>query len=509
MKLFFSGICLILSLNLFAQKVTYAELMEEDVAEVHFEILGKTGGYTVIYKNHKNNHRLTYYNDRMDVVKDLKLDMLPAKTKDVDFVIYPDRLVMIYQYRQDKKAICEARTINAFGEVSVNPQLLETAPGGSGDGRVFNISVSNDKQQILVYKMHRSGDSLQWSNRLFDATLEIKEISHFKLEYKKERDAFTDVLVSNNGTLGIAFSHAAGRREKYAAVWVYVKPAVTDTLLAYNITSSGIYIDEIIAKTDNLNNRFAFTALYAPQPKGKVAGLYAAVVDFGNLDVAPHVSVLAFSDNLRNEFNTSRAKKSAFEEMSLKQLVIKSSGGILITAEENLVARTGQRYNRYDNYYNNSPYARYDYYNYMYNPGFYRPYYRGYPGSYYYPNARNDFEYISNNILMISLDASLKTEWDAVITKNQRAFLSDQSVSFGDMNSGGLFHFLYTVQKKNYQSLGHSAVSPAGALNKYSDFIEKNRNKDFMPRYARQIGSASMIIPYQVSNRIGFALIEF
>ena len=80
---------------------------------------------------------------------------------------------------------------------------------------------------------------------------------------------------------------------------------------------------------------------------------------------------------------------------------------------------------------------------------------------------------------------------------------------FMNMYTLWLFHFLFTVMDKNMQSIGHVAVSPSGVLSKYSNFIDRNKNKDFMPRFSKQIAYSSVIVPYQVGKRIGFALVEF
>lgn len=510
MKLIFFGICLLLSISGYSQKVTYAELREEDNAEMNFEILGKVGKYYVIYKSYKNNHLLTYYNDRLDFVKDVPLSKLPSKVIDVDILSYSDNIKLVYQYKEDKNIKCELIHIDENGDWVSEPKMLDMTPALSGNNRVFNMSISEDKQRILIYKMHRIGDSLHWSNRLYDTAFEVKDISTFSMPFQKDNSSVSEVMLANNGAMAFAYMTSNSRKEKVNKIIVYTKPYGIDELKAFDISGNGAYVDDVMPKVDNLNERFTFHALYAQTAKGNPVGIYTALVNFPEKQDAPIVSTIAFSNDLRKKFNSNRSMKSTFDDISLNQVVIKKNGGMILTAEENRSVRVGNRYyDRYDYLYN-SPYSfrRYDYY--MYNPGYYRPYYRGYPGNYYYNNYnRNEWEFQSNNILILSLSPTLNYEWDAVVTKQQRAFQSDQALSYGVLNSGGLFHFLFTVMDKNMQSIGHVAVSPSGVLSKYSNFIDRNKNKDFMPRFSKQIAYSSVIVPYQVSKRIGFALVEF
>ncbi|HRN91567.1 MAG TPA: hypothetical protein PLE75_00285 [Ferruginibacter sp.] len=504
--LFYSLMVLLFPFTLKGQKLTFAEVLTDDRAEMNFEILGKQGNRYVIYKEWRNKHYLTFYNAAMEVDEHIRIKELPDKTRGVDFISYPDKILMVYQFNDGKSFECAALEISNDGKVSADPVPLDAARVSSSSGdQIFSVFATEDKQKILIYKMLRSGDSLTLTTRVFDAGLNLQDIGVFKFSYNKDKESFSDVAMSNDGHLAMAKQTSRTRKERASAMDLMVFKKGMDTFQIYPAVLDGAYLDDVVIKTDNLNKRFVFNSLFSTEPRTLIAGLYNAAVPF-DTSLPPLEALNSFPDSLRSRFNTGGSSQKAFEDLVMKQVVIKKDGGWLITAEENLTIRTGRRYDRYDYMFSN-PY-RYDYYNYMYNPAFSRPFYRGYPG-FYDPSLRNEFEYQSNNILMISYDPQLKANWDAVIPKRQNEYNTDQSVSFGVMNSGGMFHFLYGLRDRNSLSIGHTAVTPNGEINRFAPVQNRQRNYDFMPRYAKQVSYAGVIVPYQYNTRVGFALLEF
>lgn len=506
MKFLFCCILIVwLPLSLNAQKLTFAEVLADDRAEMNFEILGRQGNRYVVYKELRKKHFLTFYNTDMEVDQHIRLNELPANTRGVDFISYPDKLLMVYQYNKGNAFQCEALEISNTGTVSKEPVMLDAVKTSSSSDQIFSVFASEDKNSILIYKMLRSGDSLILTTRTFDAGLNLMDVGVFKFSYNKNTETFSDLALSNEGHLAMTKQTSRTRKERAAAMDLLVCLKGMDTFQVYSANLQGAYLDEVAVKTDNLNKRFIFNSLFSTEPRTLITGLYSAAVPFST--ETPQLETLhPFPDSLRSRFNTGGSSQKAFEDLMLKQVVVKKDGGWLITAEENLTIRTGRRYDRYD-YMFSDPY-RYDYYNYMYNPAFSRPFFRGYPG-FYDPSLRNEFEYQSNNILMISFNPQLKATWDAVIPKRQNEFNTNQSVSFGVMNSGGMFHFLYGLRDRNSLSIGHTAVTPNGEINRFAPVESRQRNYEFMPRYAKQVTYSGVIVPYHYNTRVGFALLEF
>lgn len=503
MKLFFSAILSFFILNTSAQKITYAEILEEDLSDLNFEIIGRQGGMNVIYKNSKAKHYLSYYNTKMDVVKQVQLPMLNSKTRAVDFISYPDKIWLIYQYKEENSFVCEAVSISNDGVVDENPIQLDAVKSASAGSRVYNISHSEDKSKILVYKLLLTGDSLIWTNRIFDPNLNLLDFSNHKLSHKKDKNSFSDAVISNDGIVAMGLMQSKANKDKASLLNIIYKTMDAYEWTVTDISKEGVFIDEMMAKVDNINKRFVFVSLYAKTARGFYEGVFSATVPFADNSIT--TGTFNFPEVLRKKFNTGASDRKSYEYITINQVVIKKDGGLLITAEENLTVRSGRRYSRYNsmNNYDMYPYGYSDYY----SPYYARPYYRGYPG--YYPYERTEYEYQSNNILLISLNNQLEHDWNTLVEKNQREINSSQAISHGVMNSGGMFHFLYTIRNRNMISIGHSSIKPSGEYNSFPNITFRQRNAEVMPRFAKQVGYADVIIPYQINNHIGFVLLEF
>ena len=80
-----------------AQSVTVSDIDRSDSRDMNFEIIGKMNGNILVYKNTRSNHKISIFDDEMKTLETVKLDFIPEKTFNVDFVPYPDHFFIIYQ----------------------------------------------------------------------------------------------------------------------------------------------------------------------------------------------------------------------------------------------------------------------------------------------------------------------------------------------------------------------------------------------------------------------------
>ena len=81
-----------------AQRIDYSEVDKDDYREMNFEIIGKVGGKISVYKNFKNRHDICVYDNEMQMTNRVKMDFLPERVINVDFIAYPEFAYMIYQH---------------------------------------------------------------------------------------------------------------------------------------------------------------------------------------------------------------------------------------------------------------------------------------------------------------------------------------------------------------------------------------------------------------------------
>ena len=65
------------SFSAFSQKIDYSLVDREDFKEMNFEIIGKMGNNINIYKNNRNRHDISVYDDDMQIKNRIKLDFMP------------------------------------------------------------------------------------------------------------------------------------------------------------------------------------------------------------------------------------------------------------------------------------------------------------------------------------------------------------------------------------------------------------------------------------------------
>src|SRR5688572_1026419 len=92
---------LILTTGLNAQRIIYSDPDDNDGRMLTaYEILGKMGPNVLIYKNYKDDHFISVYDPEMKQTSKTKLEKIPERLINADFINYPDHAYMIYQYQK-------------------------------------------------------------------------------------------------------------------------------------------------------------------------------------------------------------------------------------------------------------------------------------------------------------------------------------------------------------------------------------------------------------------------
>ena len=68
--------------------------------QTEFEIIGKVSGNLLIYKNTRNAYSISVYDLDMKQKDRIKLDFLPDRIINADFLAYADYSYIFYQYQK-------------------------------------------------------------------------------------------------------------------------------------------------------------------------------------------------------------------------------------------------------------------------------------------------------------------------------------------------------------------------------------------------------------------------
>ncbi|NML20775.1 hypothetical protein HHL16_07810 [Pseudoflavitalea sp. G-6-1-2] len=500
----------LLPLTSLAQKIAYSEPEREDNRRTNFEIIGKVGANILVFKNNRSENAISVYDNDMKLINRVKLDYMDDRWINVDFVPYTDHAWMIYQFQRKNTVYCMAVKLNEEAKRLTDPIELDTTRiGWSANNKIYTTVFSDDKQQIMVFKINsRNQRNFLFTTMLYDAELKLKQRHNFNLPMEERNDYLTDFLVDNEGDLVFGKFRRKNSSDYVTDLHMLVKKSDQENLADHRLNGEEkILLDEVKIKLDNTNRRFLFTALYYKQKRGNIEGLYTAVWDKAT-DSLLRENTMVFSEELRKQAKGSDANlRIAFNDYFIKNIIIKKDGGYILAAESMYTTSRGGAFNRWDYMGWGNPWAYpMDYYSWnYYNAPWSSPWNR-------YGNRWGGMQstrYFAENIMVLSFDKDGQMVWNNVIPKSQYDDDTDDLISNYIMNTGGQLHFLFNVYERRTLILNDQSVDADGKITRHPTLKGLDKGADFMPRMGKQISSRSMIMPCVYRNYITFAKIDF
>jgi hypothetical protein len=486
-----------------AQQITISEYSKKDGKDIYFEILGKFDSTYLVYKNLRQKHVLTKYDKDMHIAGNIQLDFIPDRAFNLDFITYPDYFYVFYQYQKNNIVYCKAAKLSGTGEKLNEPMQLDTTKiSVLADNKIYTTIYSEDRKRILIYKRHYKNDNLTIATRLFNNDLVLLDSTRQVMKFDERKEYYSDIAIDNSGNFFFAKETRKGYRDNNSQLDLIVHKPGIDSFRNYGISLNGKFIGEVVIKVDNLNRHCIANSFYYGERRGSIEGLFTALLDVSG--VKPLKAMYnVFSDSLRNKMNTTDKYRFAFDNLAVRNTFVKRSGGFILTAEDFYTETMfNNNWNR-QYYYNYIPSYSSDYY-------YSNPYYYGYrPWNSYGREREQSVRHYYDDIVVLSLDSSLKLEWNNIIHKKQYDVDDDNYLSFSNMNLGGEIHFFFIDKDKNKQIISDHSVFPNGEIKRYPTLKSNETGYGFMPRLAKQVGARQMIVPYIYLGYIAFAKIDF
>ena len=494
-----------------AQKIDYSVVDKEDYREMNFEIIGKVGGNISVYKNFKNRHDICVYDNDMQMTNRVKLEFLPERIINVDFIAYPDFAYMIYQHQKRNVVYCSMVKINGEGKLMTDPVDLDTShTNGVNENKVYTMVNSDDKKKIMLFKIKKVNEkNFQLSSFLYNNQMSLLKKSQFGL-YVPDRDGnFTDFMVDNDGDFVFGRATRTGNREYVNKLELVFKKAMEDTVTKIPLVFKDKALDEIKLKFDNYNKRIILTSFYYKQKKGNIDGLYSYVWDKNSRSVSTQ-SDFMFDDSLKMDAKSeSSALKSAFNDQFIRHVLPAQDGGFAVVSEHYFSSSRNNTWNRFDYLYGfGNPFLSpfdmmyFSPMNRFYSYGFFDPFNRFGP-------QNNMVRHVSENIVVFFFNADGKLRWSNVIRKNQFDDNTDTFISYQLFNTGNEVRFLFNQKEKRELLLNSATIDSEGKVKRQPTLKNLNREYDFMPKFGKQVGLRQIIMPCLYKNYICFAKIEF
>jgi hypothetical protein len=489
----------LMSINTYAQQVYYSQPEKDDSRNTAFDIIGKVGNHILVYKNNNDDDAISIYDDQMNPVNRVPLrfryDLL-----DVDFIDYPDKFLMLFQYQHRQFVYFYGMVMDQNANTLAGPYLIDSTEVGMSavKTRLYSIAYSEDKKKILVYKINQSKDLTNtFYTFLLDDDLNLLRSGKEALRMESRRDYLSGFTLSNNGDFIFDKVEKSSSRDFIDMASLVMKPAMQDTFYVTDIKLKGMYLDEFKVKLDNQNSEAYFASFYYARRRSDVTGIYYIKLNFAS-DTISDIKFLPFDNNLKAAARNGTARDDAFDDYFLRQIVIKSDGGFIVTAESFYANSQASPWNRWDYLY--GPYSLSPYYYYSpFSPWYYSPFNQGINS--------NRFHY--KDIAVLCYDGNGNLQWSNFIRKDQFDNETDDFLSYQAVNIGSALDFLYNEPYRSSYILADQELTPDGQLTREPTFRNLDRGYEFMPRYGKQVSADETVIPCVYRNFICFAKIQF
>jgi len=491
-----------------AQNINYSIPDRDDTKDMNFEIIGKVSGNYSIYKNNRNSHDICIYNNEMELKNRIRMEFLPERITNLDFVAYGDFYYMIYQYQKKNILHCEMIKINGEGKLMTEAVELDTTQiSGSSENKIYRVINSDDKKKILVFKVKRQHEKgYQITSLLYDNQMSLIKRSVFTLQVNNKDGLFTDFLLDNDGDFVVGLCSRSGNREYINKFELLFKKAEEDRPILIPTNLDDKTLDEVKIKFDNYNKRIITTSLYYKLKKSNIDGIYSMIWDKKNQTILKETS-FQFNDSIRLDAKgESGSLKAAFNDHFIKQVIPLQDGGYAVTTELYYSSSKSNTWNRYDYLYGNNMFSPYSY-------GYYSPFNRFNYMGYYDPfnrfNMGNQVRYTCGNIMVFFFEADGSLRWNNAIRKSQFDDNTESYLSYQLFNTGTDLRFLFNQKEKREFLLNSVSIDSDGKIKRQPTLKNLNRDYEFMPKHGKQVGLRQVILPCMYKNYICFAKLEF
>ncbi|MBC8033868.1 MAG: hypothetical protein H7Y03_06960 [Chitinophagaceae bacterium] len=490
-----------------APRISYAEPEREDSRRTDFEIIGKMNGNFLVYKNNKNDHTISLYDEQMNLKDREKLDFIPERWINVDFITYPDFSYLIYQYERKNVVYCSVVKIDAAGRKISEPMELDTTEiGFASNNKIYTTINSDDKQRIMIFKINsKNSKNFYFTTLLYDNNLNLIRRDRMNMPMDERNEFFTDFMLANDGEMLFGkFLRPSSNSEYISKVSMVAKFPDSSEFSVRPVDIGFRLLDELKLKVDNTNKRILVNALYYRERRGNVEGVYSLFWDkSSNTKIID--TVFAFDDELRGLAKSADGnRRYAFNDYYIKSITTRKDGGFVIISESLYSSSRGNTFNRWDYSRWGSPWMSpmdYYYWSPIYSPGF-MPW-----GG----NRFNNFatRYFADNIMILSFNREGGLEWSNVVQKSQFDDENDNTLSFQTLNTGGELHFLFNQFEKRALMLTDQTIGADGKITRVPTLKNLDKGYEFMPRFAKQVSARQVIVPCLYRGYLCFAKIDF
>jgi hypothetical protein len=512
-----------------AQRVIYSPPETGYKTFANYDIIGRIGDHILIYINGAEGAEIAVFDNAMRKVDRIPADFLKTTASRTDFFAYPDHFFIFFQYRLDTTSYCSVLRGDANGHVLEGPIVLDSVPLPNMTSRkakaadsppILNhpthvVIRSEDKQWFMLLKAEgvENGGYLM-TTQLFDKELHQVEGSIFLYQPPSNVGDFSEFILDNDGDLAFLRSGQDGEDERINQVSLLCKPKGIDSLYIREMAKGGPELDDVKIRADNVNKRYILTSFYYAPGSHNLTGLGNMVWDKKRHALATK-EFQPLPDPIRLEARSDYSSPDQIlNYFYLRQVFPRKDGGFVVLAE---MYYGPDRYAGY-----NPTRKRYDFIQgpvtyILAPPGAALNYVtKDRPGNWFtlaktqmFRSASSMFNTNTGNVLVFFMDSDGKTRDIKVIKKAEYSGGVPHPLSYQAFIDGKAIHLIYNENVRGRYLPAGTAILADGKLEPDPILHDLDKDHTFLPRYAKQLGPSTIIVPCHDKYYLCFALVEY
>lgn len=465
-----------------SQTILYTPETKFGFRKNEFQIVGRTAQKNYTYRTDNDKHFMDIYSDELASIAIVELDFIPKNAQAIKFITNAAQLTVLYQYNSNNNCYLMGAQLNVDGKLMSKPTLLDSAKTSNGlftrNNAIFDYTISDNNRYISFYHRYEQNKQEYLNIKLLNDKL--AQIGNKDLLLSGTPSIYPQqFVISNKGTLFFSsyiYSNSNDHLSDYADI--YTIEFNKDQFTKHAIPLEKLWIDQMQLSIDQEQDAVNYAALYSSSRKKQIEGVLTGKV-FQDEDKAPTSNKNSFTEATLQKLGTKKNKKY-LENFTLKEVIIKKDGGIIMVAESFFITTKTS----------------------VPNAGFYASYYATTP-------SRSIKEYNYGDILIINFNKDGTIVWENFIRKNQYS-QEDYGMfsSYAFANTGKYLIFIYNDFTNHKNALTMATLDNNGKIT-YKQIKVSDQPYDWVPKHAKQTSALSILFPCFKSNTLLYSGVYF
>jgi hypothetical protein len=279
----YSTLFLLLSVNsLFGQTIDYSSAFDSISADYSFHYIGDFGRNKYVLKTYVNGSPdLLIFDSSGEKIKSVQIP-LPQLSGDVKLValIKSGAWSIIYQQKKEDRLKIESLGFDTSGKLIYPPQIIDSITLTSPYSTVYDVSVSKDRKQAVLYRlMHdvKSGKVIM-DYLIIEEDGMLKNKAIRQISYNRTTEEPGEIFYRGDGEIFFTITRRFNQADSSSKIHIYQLKSVEKNNLLATISYKGIQPMQPVWVKNVAEKQLAFASLYIDLNARAIKGLLITTI---------------------------------------------------------------------------------------------------------------------------------------------------------------------------------------------------------------------------------------